>query len=168
MPPRCHRAQQSAGRISAESSMAKCYPSAGRDDHWIPSPRCGWPLGKHLQFASKSPPFLHSFFHWKFPSIHISLAYLIFSVVRVAGGLEKNGGWPPLATSLRLQLPAGALLAVAPAGPAGHAPKQPAARCRQRGRRHHGGAQLEGGAGADGKPGRAGDGNSALGGSINQ
>ena len=93
--------------------MAKCYPSAGRDDHWIPSPRCGWPLGKHLQFASKSPPFLHSFFHWKFPSIHISLAYLIFSVVRVAGGLEKNGGWPPLATSLRLQLPAGALLAVA-------------------------------------------------------
>jgi len=86
----------------------------------------------------------------------------------VAGGLEKNGGHPPLATSLRLQLPAGALqLAVASAGPAGHAPQQPAARCRQRGRHHHGGAQLEGGAGADGKPGRAGDGNSA-GGSINQ
>lgn len=94
MPPRCHRAQQSAGRISAESSMAKCYPSAGRDDHWIPSPRCGWPLGKHLQFASKSPPFLHSFFHWKFPSIHISLAYL-FSIVRVAGGIEQNGGPTP-------------------------------------------------------------------------
>lgn len=82
--------------------------------------------------------------------------------------LKKMVAGPTLATSPRLQLPAGALqLAVASAGPAGNAP-QPAARCRQRGRRHHGGAQLEGGAGADGNPGRAGDGNSALGGSINQ
>ena len=77
-------------------------------------------------------------------------------------------GPPRPRRSPRLQLPAGALqLAVASAGPAGHAP-QPAARCRQRGLRHHGGAQLEGGTGADGNPGRAGDGNSAVGGSIKQ